>query len=185
MGGFIPLGDASRPVRFAAVTALIIALNVIVFFQELVHGQAFVWTWSVVPIRIMHGHAWITLLTSMFMHAGWMHIIGNMVYLWTFGREIEQTMGPLRFLFFYLCGGIVAMVAQILGDPGRGSAPHGDDAATEIEEEEAKRTHCSSISRPKAHRKTMLPMMCIQLGVHEHGREQRDRGMAVGDAEWE
>ena len=65
----------------------------------------------------MHGHAWITLLTSMFMHAGWMHIIGNMVYLWTFGREIEQTMGPLRFLFFYLCGGIVAMVAQILGDP--------------------------------------------------------------------
>ena len=67
------------PVRFAAVTALIIALNVIVFFQELVHGQAFVWTWSVIPIRIMHGHAWITLLTSMFMHAGWMHIIGNMV----------------------------------------------------------------------------------------------------------
>jgi membrane associated rhomboid family serine protease len=117
VGGLIPLNDASRPVRFAGVTVFIIVLNVIVFLQELQHGQAFVLTWSVVPIRIMHGQALITLLTSMFMHAGWMHIIGNMIYLWAFGREIEQTMGSLRFLLFYLCGGIVAMMAQVLGDP--------------------------------------------------------------------
>jgi membrane associated rhomboid family serine protease len=51
------------------------------------------------------------------MHASWMHIIGNMVYLWAFGREIENAMGPIRFAIFYLIGGIVAMSAQILGDP--------------------------------------------------------------------
>jgi membrane associated rhomboid family serine protease len=53
----------------------------------------------------------------MFMHGSWMHIIGNMIYLWAFGREIEDAMGSARFLFFYLAGGIVAMMAQILGDP--------------------------------------------------------------------
>jgi membrane associated rhomboid family serine protease len=118
VGGFIPLGDASRPpTRFAVVTILIIVLNAWVFMQELTYGDRFVWIWSAVPIRIIHGHAWITLLTSMFMHASWMHIIGNMVYLWAFGREIENAMGPLRFAIFYLLGGIVAMSAQILGDP--------------------------------------------------------------------
>jgi membrane associated rhomboid family serine protease len=117
VGGLIPLGDASRPVRFAGVTVFIIVLNVIVFLQELQHGQAFILTWSVIPARIMHGEALITLLTSMFMHAGWMHIIGNMIYLWAFGREIEDAMGGLRFLVFYLAGGIVAMLAQVLADP--------------------------------------------------------------------
>ncbi|MFZ0743371.1 MAG: rhomboid family intramembrane serine protease [Terracidiphilus sp.] len=118
MGGMIPLGDASRrPRQFAFVTTLIILLNVFVFFKELSHGNAFVLAWSAIPIRIVHGHHWITVLTSMFMHASWMHIIGNMIYLWVFGREIEDTMGAGRFLVFYLAGGIVAMMAQILGDP--------------------------------------------------------------------
>jgi membrane associated rhomboid family serine protease len=118
VGGFVPLGDASRPpVRFAVVTILIILLNVFVFLQELTYGDRFVWIWSAVPIRIIHGHRWITLLTSMFMHASWMHIIGNMIYLWVFGREIENAMGSLRFAVFYLIGGTVAMSAQILGDP--------------------------------------------------------------------
>ena len=53
----------------------------------------------------------------MFMHGSWMHIIGNMIYLWAFGREIEDAMGSLKFLLFYLAGGVVAMMAQILGDP--------------------------------------------------------------------
>lgn len=118
MGGFIPLGDASRrPRQFAVVTVAIILLNVWVFFKELRYGDRFVYLWSAIPIRIVHGHHWITLLTSMFMHGGWMHIIGNMIYLWAFGREIEDAMGSARFLFFYLAGGIVAMMAQILGDP--------------------------------------------------------------------
>jgi membrane associated rhomboid family serine protease len=118
VGGFIPLGDASRPpTRFAIVTVLIIVLNAWVFFKELAYGDRFIWMWSAVPIRIIHGHAWITILTSMFMHASWMHIIGNMVYLWAFGREIENAMGSFRFVFFYLIGGVIAMSAQILGDP--------------------------------------------------------------------
>jgi membrane associated rhomboid family serine protease len=118
VGGFIPLGDASRrPRQFAVVTVAIILLNVWVFFKELRYGDRFVYLWSAIPIRIVHGHHWITLLTSMFMHGGWMHIIGNMIYLWAFGREIEDAMGSARFLFFYLAGGIVAMMAQILGDP--------------------------------------------------------------------
>jgi membrane associated rhomboid family serine protease len=118
VAGFIPLGDASRrPPGFAVVTTAIILINVYVFFQELTHGNAYVRMWSAVPIRIVYGHHWITLLTSMFMHGSWMHIIGNMIYLWAFGREIEDAMGSGRFLFFYLAGGIVAMLAQILGDP--------------------------------------------------------------------
>jgi membrane associated rhomboid family serine protease len=118
MGGLIPLGDASRrPSRFAIITTLIIVLNVFVFLQELSFGDRFVYTWSAIPIRIMHGRHLITLLSSMFMHAGWMHIIGNMIYLWAFGREIEDVMGSGRFLFFYLIGGVVAMMAQILSDP--------------------------------------------------------------------
>ena len=118
MGGLIPLGDASRRTRsFAVVTTLIVVLNVYVFLKELMYGDAFVWAWSAIPVRILHGHGWITLFTSMFMHASWMHIIGNMIYLWAFGREIEDAMGSLRFLVFYLTGGVVAMLAQILGDP--------------------------------------------------------------------
>lgn len=118
MGGLIPLGDASRrPRRFAVVTTAIVVLNAYVFLKELIYGNAFVWAWSAIPIRIVHGHGWITLLTSMFMHASWMHIIGNMVYLWAFGREIEDAMGGVRFLVFYLAGGVVAMLTQVLGDP--------------------------------------------------------------------
>ena len=118
MGGFIPLGDASRPLRrFPLATVAIIVLNAYVFLKELVYGDSFVWAWSVVPVRIIHGHSWITILTSMFMHASWMHIIGNMIYLWAFGREIEDAMGTGRFIFFYLIGGVVAMMCQIIGDP--------------------------------------------------------------------
>src|ERR1700757_845051 len=118
MGGLIPLGDASRRTqRFAIVTTLIVVVNVYVFLKELMYGDAFVYAWSAIPVRVLHGHDWITLLTSMFMHASWMHIIGNMIYLWAFGREIEDAMGGVRFLFFYLAGGLVAMLAQILGDP--------------------------------------------------------------------
>lgn len=118
MGGLIPLGDASRPQRRAtAITVLIILVNVFVFFLELQGGNRFVYAWSAVPIRIVHGYRIETLLTSMFMHAGFLHIIGNMIYLWAFGPSIEQAMGWFRFLLFYLAGGLVAMMAQVAADP--------------------------------------------------------------------
>jgi membrane associated rhomboid family serine protease len=118
MGGLIPLGDASRrPRGFAAVTALIVVINAYVFLMELSGGNRFVRVWSAIPIRISHGHQTITLLSSMFMHASWMHIIGNMVFLWAFGPAIEDAMGHARYLLFYLVGGVMAMMAQVLADP--------------------------------------------------------------------
>jgi membrane associated rhomboid family serine protease len=118
MGGLIPLGNASRrPRGFTAVTTLLILVNVYVFLLELSGGDRFVRTWSAIPFRITRGHHSITLLSSMFMHASWMHIIGNMVFLWAFGPAIEDAMGHARFLFFYLTGGVVAMMAQVFADP--------------------------------------------------------------------
>src|SRR5271165_905328 len=99
MGGMIPLTDASRrPGSFPVVTTAIIAINVIVFVYELMGGDAFVQQWSVVPADIVAGRHWITILTAMFMHASWMHIIGNMIFLWAFGPTIEDAMGRLRYL---------------------------------------------------------------------------------------
>jgi membrane associated rhomboid family serine protease len=118
MGGLIPLGDASRRSRTsAAVVLILILINAWVFLQELENGNRFVRMWSAIPVRIMHGNALLTLVTSMFMHGGWMHIIGNMVFLWAFGPAMEDAMGHARFLFFYLFGGVVAMMAQVMGAP--------------------------------------------------------------------
>jgi membrane associated rhomboid family serine protease len=118
MGGMIPLGDASRrPASLPVLTVLIILVNGFVFIQELMGGDAFVAKWSVTPAQIVSGHQWITILTAMFMHASWLHIIGNMIFLWAFGPEIEATMGPGRYLVFYLAGGLVAMLAQVAADP--------------------------------------------------------------------
>ena len=118
MGTVIPLSDASRrPRNFPLMTALIIAVNVAVFVAELMRGDAFVLRWSVVPADIVSGHHWITILTAMFLHGSWSHIIGNMVFLWAFGPEIEDAMNPLRYLGFYLAGGIVAMLAQVAASP--------------------------------------------------------------------
>ena len=114
----IPLGDATRrPVNFPIATASIIVANVLVFIAELLGGDAFVSRWSLVPADIVSGHHLITILTSMFMHGSWSHIIGNMVFLWAFGPEIEDSMGPLRYVLFYFLGGMVAMATQVLGDP--------------------------------------------------------------------
>jgi membrane associated rhomboid family serine protease len=118
VGGFIPLSDASRrPVHFPIATTCIILTNVFVFALELSGGDAFVLKWSVIPADITAGHHWITILTGMFMHGSWLHIIGNMVYLWAFGPEIEDAMNPLRYLAFYLLGGLAAMLAQIAASP--------------------------------------------------------------------
>lgn len=117
MGGMIPLGDVSRRTRFPLITMLIIVINVYVFMLVLAGGNRFVRTWSVIPLHITHGQHTITLITSMFMHAGWMHIIGNMVFLWAFGPPIEDAMGRAAYLLFYLTGGITSMLAQVVGDP--------------------------------------------------------------------
>ncbi len=118
MGGMVPLGDASRrPISIPIMTILLIIANAFGFFLELSGGEAFVTKWSVVPADIVVGHHWITVLTAMFMHGSWSHIIGNMIFLWAFGPEIEDAMNPLRYLVFYLLGGVVAMLAQVAATP--------------------------------------------------------------------
>ena len=119
MGGMIPLSDASRrPKRFPVVTTAIIVVNAFVFVLELMGGEAFVKQWSEIPANIVAGHHWVTILTAMFMHAGWMHIIGNMVFLWAFGPEVEDAMRRPRYLAFYLLSGLAASLAQIALMPG-------------------------------------------------------------------
>jgi membrane associated rhomboid family serine protease len=118
MGGMIPFGDASRrPRRYPVVTTVIISVNALVFILELSGGDAFVNQWSVIPADIVAGHHWITILTAMFMHAGWLHILGNMVFLWAFGPEVEDAMGRTRYLVFYLLSGLAASLAQIATMP--------------------------------------------------------------------
>jgi len=115
----IPLTDASRrPTRLPAVTASIIAVNVLMFVLELLGGDSFVQAWSVIPADIAAGRHWITILTAMFMHGSWSHIIGNMIFLWAFGPEVEELMGRPRYALFYLLGGVVAALAQVAAAPG-------------------------------------------------------------------
>ena len=114
----IPLGDASRrPMRVPVVTILIITLNVVVFAMELIGGDDFILRWSLVPADIVAGRHLETILTSMFLHEGWEHIIGNMVFFWAFGPEIEDSMGAGRYAVFYLLGGLAATFAQVVVDP--------------------------------------------------------------------
>jgi len=116
--GVIPLSDASRrPTRMPAVTASIIAVNALVFLLELLRGETFVTSWSLVPADIVAGRHLFTILSSMFMHGSFSHIIGNMVFLWAFGPEIEDLMGRGRYLVFYLLGGLAATFAQVAVDP--------------------------------------------------------------------
>ncbi len=119
MIGGIPLGDQDRrPLRFPIATVLIIIVNVIVFIIELVEGEPFIERWALIPAHVASAHGIATIFTAMFMHAGWIHIVGNMVFFWAFGPEIEAPCGSLRYLVFYLLGGIAATLLQIAVDPG-------------------------------------------------------------------
>ena len=111
-----PIGDddsASRSVPI--VTYALIALNVLFFFVELSGGEPFIERWSVVPRRLVAnpGADFITVFTSMFMHGGWLHLGGNLLYLWIFGDNVEDKFGHAKFAIFYLLCGIAATLAQV------------------------------------------------------------------------
>ena len=114
----IPLGDASRrTLSFPIVTAGLICVNAFVFVLELIGGDDFINAYSMLPADVVSGQHVYTLFTSMFMHAGWEHIIGNMVFLWAFGPEVEDAMGGARYVIFYLLGGLASSAAEIAIDP--------------------------------------------------------------------
>ena len=116
-----PIGDDNTGERtFPIVTYVLIALNVLFFFVELNGGDAFIKQWAFVPSRFLaHPSAdSATLLTSMFMHAGWVHLGGNMLYLWIFGDNVEDRLGHGLFTVFYFLCGLAATFAQVMVNAG-------------------------------------------------------------------
>jgi len=128
----LPLGDDDsdrRTVPF--ITYALIAINVLVFvLLELPQGNnldAFLTRWGTIPAQIVSGNGLITLITSMFLHGGWLHIGSNMLFLWIFGDNVEDAFGHGLYLIFYLVCGIVASLAQVFIDtasniPGVGAS---------------------------------------------------------------
>lgn len=128
----IPLSDPENRRRsFPIVTVLIIALNVVVFLYQVTLPahvlENFVLSYGVSPIEITSGQdlppagpdpIWLTIFTSMFLHGGWAHLLGNMLYLWVFGDNVEEALGTVTYLAFYLATGIAGSLAHILTDPG-------------------------------------------------------------------
>jgi len=110
-----PIGDENEGRRsIPVVTFVLIALNVGVFFVQLNGGETFLQKWAFVPARFGSnpGAEWPTVFSAMFMHGGWLHLGGNMLYLWIFGDNVEDVLGPVKFLLFYLVCGIAATFAQ-------------------------------------------------------------------------
>lgn len=113
-----PLGSVSRSITgIPFVTVLMILINAAVFYMEMQQGEPFIDRWSAVPAAIMAGREVETVITSAFLHAGWVHILGNMVFLWAFAPAMEDAMGSVKFLIFYLLGAVAAAAAHIYGDP--------------------------------------------------------------------
>src|SRR5437016_7898147 len=136
----IPIKDYAGPRRrMPWVTWGLIAVNVIIFLYQVSLGsdaQAFMFAYSVVPVALAHGipqtslpgvpanlpfhtpnPVYLTLITSMFLHAGWLHIGGNMLFLYIFGDNVEDRMGHFPYLVFYLFCGVIASIAQVAVDP--------------------------------------------------------------------
>jgi membrane associated rhomboid family serine protease len=116
-----PIGDDDSSRRTVPlVTYTLLALNFLFFFVELSGGDAFIEQWAFVPGRFLAnpGGDFLTLFTSMFMHAGWVHLLGNMLYLWIFGDNVEDRFGHIKFSIFYLLCGLAATFAQLIFSTG-------------------------------------------------------------------
>lgn len=117
----LPIRDANPSSRFPIVTITLIVVNVLFFLYELLlipagtSDQAIL-QMALVPYQMTHAFgpdAVIDMFRSMFLHGGWMHLLGNMLYLWLFGDNVEDIMGPVRFIIFYFLAGIAASLAQV------------------------------------------------------------------------
>src|SRR5882672_9856663 len=112
----IPLRDIIPSRTTPVVTIALIVVNVLVFLYELSLGRdvdAFTLYWGLVPAAF----SWVTVLTSMFLHGGFMHIAGNMLYLWIFGDNIEDRLGHGKYVAFYLLCGIIATLTHAIFSP--------------------------------------------------------------------
>ena len=134
---FFPIHDENPVRRFPLLTVLLIAVNCVVFIYEIGLGEKaalFIQAFGAIPAEVLDPAAWgrsvilrglpfrappepITLFTSMFLHGGFMHLLGNMVYLWIFGNNIEDVLGRVRFFLFYVLGGVAAGLTHVLLSP--------------------------------------------------------------------
>src|SRR5437773_2280754 len=139
----IPISDDDQPGPLPFVNLAIIVINILIFAVIQLQSDAFTMGYSTIPAEITHGidlvgpvaialpdgtsttiteapgpsPIWLTLFTSMFMHGGWAHIGGNMLFLFIFGDNVERRLGSLLYLAFYLVRGVIASAAQIATDP--------------------------------------------------------------------
>lgn len=126
----LPLKDENPTSSFPLVTLGLILTNGFIFFHQITldfaQSQHFIFRWGAIPYQITHGVVVyvapliplpLTLFSSMFLHGGFLHILGNMLYLWIFGNNIEDTLGHFRFFLFYLVCGLFAGLVQIFSDP--------------------------------------------------------------------
>jgi membrane associated rhomboid family serine protease len=119
----LPLRDSVPSRRFPVVTVVLIAINVIIFLFEVMMGSevhSVFLMLGVVPARLIsqwqNPRVLFTLISSMYLHGGWAHLLGNMWYLWIFGDNVEDRMGRLRFFVFYTLSGIIASLLQVSAD---------------------------------------------------------------------
>jgi len=126
----IPLRDDNPRRGFPAVTVALIAANTLVFIYEASLGPAgqrqLFYSMALIPKELTQGTnigapslhpVWLTIFTSMFLHGSWMHLLGNMLYLWIFGDNIEVLLGRAKYILFYLACGVAAMLAHVLSNP--------------------------------------------------------------------
>jgi membrane associated rhomboid family serine protease len=118
-----PIRDHNPSGKTPYVTVALVAINILVFLGYFLSKNDFMLdvffrTWGLVPARVMAGEGLETLVTSMFLHGGWGHLAGNMLFLWIFGDNLEEEMGHFGFLIFYLAAGFAAGAAQIAADVG-------------------------------------------------------------------
>ncbi len=127
---FIPIRDDAPTVRTPYVTIGIIVLNCLVFLITYMQGGSsftkIIYHFGFIPVELTHSveltpmlsaSPYLTMFTSMFMHGGWLHLIGNMLFLWIFGNNIEDYFGPIKFIFFYLASGLAAIALFTLFGP--------------------------------------------------------------------
>ncbi|MCA1832046.1 MAG: rhomboid family intramembrane serine protease [Actinomycetota bacterium] len=142
----IPLRDRNPTTNTPYVTIALIAVNVLVFFTEPISASnlaqaKFFYCKAAIPFEVLHGHqsfrlaatfacpdkhVWFSILYSMFLHGGFLHIAGNMLFLWVFGNNIEDRLGPVKFLLLYFGAGIAATFAQSLVAGGLADVPTRD-----------------------------------------------------------
>lgn len=110
-----PIGDDNvKGGAYPFFSYLFLALNIVIFVYSLSSLHDFVYKWGANPCQIIEGQNLSTIITSMFMHGGPMHLIGNMLFLWIFADNIESTIGNVKFLLFYIAGGVFAAFTHIL-----------------------------------------------------------------------